>query len=189
MRLDFRRRIATATAASRAKPSPHPSGIPTPTNAVPQREGERPPPPSGDGRVVPLKLPPTESIIAVVVAELLPLERTKPIQTFCPIEMAADPTSVQVVPSGETSPVRVLPILASLTQVGAVAADPAVVKTLPPVVTRLRNVVPLPAARAEQAKVEVASSVSRIMTPAMAPEAVPRPATRAVISPSPDNDR
>ena len=48
----------------------------------------------------------------------------------------ADPTSVQVVPSGETAPVRVLPILDSLTQVGAVAADPAVVKTLPPVVTR-----------------------------------------------------
>src|SRR5881394_4671430 len=95
------------------------------------------------------------------------------------------PTAVHFEPSAETSLVNTLPTRVRRTHSGGVAEGPDADPAVPPVEVRVRKRVPPPATSAVRAKVEGAFSVSRMMTPAKAPEAVPRPVTRAVISPSP----
>ncbi len=95
------------------------------------------------------------------------------------------PTVVHVEPSAETALVNTLPTRVRRTHSGGVAEGPDADPTVPPVEVRVRKRVPPPATSAVRAKLEFASSVSRRITPARAPGAVPRPATRAVISPSP----
>jgi len=121
--------------------------------------------------------------------DVLPLLTTKPISIVAAIVIVTGlPIVVQLTPSADNALVKTSPLRVNRTHSGGVAGGPDVDATLPPVEVRLRSRVPPPAIRAVRAKLAFAFRVSRMMTPARAPEAVPSPATRAVISPSPVND-
>jgi hypothetical protein len=116
------------------------------------------------------------------------LVTARPMNTSVAIVMLADPTCVQLDPSGETKPVKVLPERVTRTHLGALPVDPDVLAELPPVEVRRWKALALPAEINMCACFDPAVKVSRIMTPAFAQVSVfSIEATRALISPSPDS--
>src|SRR2546423_14751494 len=100
--------------------------------------------------------------------------------------MVVEPTCVQVTPSGEVKPVSVLPARTSRVQYGTAGPVVLAVVLVPLVAERVTKAAPLPGVRASRTERAPAASDSRIMTPALAEEAVFSTAvTRAVIDPSP----
>src|SRR5438034_11780496 len=98
----------------------------------------------------------------------------------------AEPTWVQVSPSGEVKPVSVLPARTSRTHSGAATLGCVLGLLVPLAVVRRWKRAPLPGVTAISALREPAANVSRIMTPTGAPPDVfSCDRTRAVIEPSP----
>ena len=95
------------------------------------------------------------------------------------------PTKVQLVPSGETAPVKIFPVRTRRTQYGAITFGPVVLAVAPSVTVRRTNADPLPGVMAMSACFDPAARLSRNITPAFAHGSVfSTAATRATICPS-----
>jgi hypothetical protein len=131
----------------------------------------------------------TLSNVAVANAALSWLATANPMYTFWAILMVCgDPSSDQLTPSIEPFSENVLPLRITSTQYGVEALPSDWYAVLAPVVKR-SVVTTLDVYSNAYALVEVELRVSRIMTPACAPELPDTLTTRATIAPSPESGR
>ena len=131
---------------------------------------------------------------ATVVRAASWLHTARPIRTGLVIVIVwAVPNCVQVLPSGEIEPVKLLPLRSTLTQYGAAIAGAGLSSLVeaPLAVKRRWKLAPLPAlvppgVMGMKAWVEPVSTLWRIITPALAQTLVlTMLSTRATIEPSP----